>query len=761
MSNKLYYVAHAQDAFLKPLTPELFDLFTTSKDNQAKIQAFRRGADKDKSKNLVHLFYFQGVKDEEKYAAHLAECREKGVKARGSRNEDFMLPTTWLMIDLDHQERPYDLWQVIRERMEAQGLMRHLIFAHITPSGKGLRLVVERLPEMMQLPFEDAKSAWLERVAPGCVSDSACSDIARGSFCPLKDEILYIDRDRFFAPPLLPPSAVKEAVAKRRAVKAVLPTTATDGQGRAFPDHYEGVPYSLIIERLIPKLDGSVNEGGRHQLIMGLAVNLRYICDNNPQWLAQIIPTFGIEEAEFHRLLHDMCEQDRYPCMPRKLRAAIEGTDAVVEPMWHMPRMPEQLPPSLQFLVSNTPERMQAAVAMAAFPAFGTHLREVFFKYADNKRYEPAFLNLLIAPQASGKSAVDIPIDLIMADIMKVDERNRQLENEWREKVSSMGSNKEKPTRPKNLCIQRLSPNTTNAAFVRRLKEAGGRTLYIKINELEQLQGLSGMSAQKGAENELIKITYDRTLYGQERVGIDSVNEQVTLRLNWNASTTPVMAQKFFSQNALMDGTISRITCCTIPTDEDDWGEEIPVFGTYDADFEKQLQPYIHALCQARGTYTCPEAIEWARRTQRLLIQHAKEMNNKVLADYVKRGVRSGFNRAMLLYIVQGCEWTEEVETFATWSVEYDLWVKWNVFHDKFVKAAEQTSAMMQRSTVSILQNLPNEFTKEMLHTQCPSHPSDKIYALLRQWKFRGQIIYDDDRGVYIKKSNESVNLSA
>ena len=192
MSNKLYYVAHSQDAFLKPLTPELFDLFTTSKDNQAKIQAFRRGADKDKSKNLVHLFYFQGVKHEEKYAAYLTECGAKKVKARGSRNEEFMLPTAWLMIDIDHEERPYDLWQVIRERMEAQGLMRHLIFAHITPSGKGLRLVVERLPEMMLMPFEDAKCAWLERIAPGKVSDSACSDYARGSFCPLKEEILYI-----------------------------------------------------------------------------------------------------------------------------------------------------------------------------------------------------------------------------------------------------------------------------------------------------------------------------------------------------------------------------------------------------------------------------------------------------------------------------------------------------------------------------------------------------------------------------------------
>ena len=269
------------------------------------------------------------------------------------------------------------------------------------------------------------------------------------------------------------------------------------------------------------------------------------------------------------------------------------------------------------------------------------------------------------------------------------------------------------------------------------------------------------MSAQKGAENELIKITYDRTLYGQERVGIDSVSEQVILRLNWNASTTPVMAQKFFTLNALMDGTISRITCCTIPVDEDDWGEEIPVFGTYDADFEGQLQPSIQALCEARGTYTCTPAIEWARRTQRLLIQHAKEMSNKVLADYVKRAVRSGFNRAMLLYIIQGCQWTEEVEAFASWSVEYDLWVKWNEFHDKFIKATEMDFTLLQRRNADVYENLPTEFTKNMLQTLRQGVPSKTIDEQLRQWKRRSRITYDADRDVYIKSCKNIINLTA
>ena len=753
MTGKMYYGCHTKDKFLKPLTPELFDLFTTSADNRTKIQAFRNGECKEESKNKVHLFYFQGVKNEEKYATHLAECKEKKIEARGSRNEDFMRPTAWAMIDLDHEERPYDLWHEIRERLEASALFNHLIFAHITPSGKGLRLVMERPPEMMEMPLEEAKALWLEKIAPGRVSDSACSDFARGSFCPLKEEILFIDRERFFTPPLLPESAMKKLKQKSQAFVSTPPQAVIGGEAKGtFPNAYEGVPYSQIIERLIPKLEGSVNEGGRYTLTLNLATHLRYICDFNPQWLAAVIPNYGIEENEYLRVLHDMCKADRFPCMPRKLKAAIEGTDEEAEPLWDMPLMPTALPPALQLLVSRTPEKMQAAVAMAVFPSLGAHFREVYFHYADNKHYDPAFMTLLIAPQASGKSAVDVPIDHIMADITSTDEKNRRMENEWREKVANMGSNKEKPSRPKNLCIQHLSPNTTNAAFVRRLKEAGGRTLYIKINELEQLRGLSGMN---GGENELIKLTYDRALYGQERVGIDSVNEQAILRLNWNASTTPVMAQAFFSKNAIVDGTISRITCCTIPVDEDDWGEEIPEFDTYDEAFGQSLIPMIEKLTNARGTYTCPEAINWARRMQRLMIQHAKEMNNKVLADYVKRAVRSGFNRAMLLYVMQDCQWTQEVEDFATWSVEYDLWVKWSVFRDKFAKANEQEEVLVQKSTVSQLKHLPDEFTKEMLQAQRPNEPVPRISALLRQWRHRGHVVYDESRNVYIKNDKK------
>ena len=759
MPNMLYYVAHAKDNFLKPLTPELFDLFTSSPDNNSKVMAFRRGAAKEVSKNMMHLFYYQGTLNREKYDAHLTECKSKGVKPEGSRKEEFMLPLTWLMIDLDHEDNPLALWEEMKARMTEGALLDHLIIAHLTPSGKGLRLVIDRLPEMMEMEMEEAKRVWLERIAPGRTSDTACRDFARGSFCPLKGEILFVNRERLFAPQLLRVSAKKARAVQVYAPPPTAPVMpANNSQAHTFPDNYEGKPYSQIIEHLIPQLDGSVNEGGRHNLIMGLAVNLRYICDNNPQWLSQIIPTYGIGETEFHRLLTDMCAQPRYPYLPRKLRNAIEGTVATTSHAWFMPQMPEELPPLVAHLVSRTPEKMKAAVAMAVFPSLGAHLCGVTFKYADNKAYDPAFMSLLIAPQASGKSAVDMPIEQIMADILEVDERNRMAENEWREKVANMGSNKEKPSRPKNLCIQQLSPNTTNAAFVRRLKEAGGRTLYVKINELEQLRGLAGLS---GGENELIKITYDRALYGQERVGIDSVNEQAILRLNWNASTTPVMAQNFFSHNALIDGTISRITCCTIPVDEDDWGEEIPEFGTYDEAFAQQLSPFIQTLNSARGVYTSPEAIEWARKMQRHMIQHAKELNNKVMADYARRAVRSGFYRAMLLYVINGCQWTDEIEAFATWSVEYDLWVKWNVYEAQFAKANEQRGVMVQKSYNSLLQKLPTEFTKEMLKESRPEGEHQKTGTLLRQWKFRGQVIYDEDRKVYIKQCQEIKKHSA
>ena len=606
------------DTLLKPLTPEIFDALTASPRAKELVEKARAGVHPDLSKHLLPMIYFQGVLDTERYDAYLAECKEKGVKPKGSRNRAFMKPTQLLMIDLDHVEGDIaELAQCVIRRLQEHDLLSHLLLLHKTPSGEGLRIVVQRREAQMSLPFEEAKAEWLHLMGIEQPSDVACSDHSRASFLPIHEDIYHINRTALFAPKLLDvtPQRLKTQQ-PRRQVKS--PTTAgkdCEKKERRFPDTYKGVPYAVIVERLIAQSNGFPYEGGRHTLIKELAVDLRKITDNNPEWLAEIIPTFGLEHDEYLGLITDMCNYPETPFLGGKLRNALKGADEEVMPVWPLPAMPKHLPLVIDQLLSATPERMKPAVAMAVFPALGVHLKgDVRFQYADGKAYEPAFLNLLIAPQASGKSAVDAPIDFIMADIRVRDRINRQAENEWREKVKTMGSNKDKPKRPEGLAIQYLSANSTNAALVKRLKEAGELPLYIKINELEQLRGIADAASKKGAENELIKLAYDRTIYGQERVGVDSVNEQVILRLNWNASTTQTMAHNFFNANAMIDGTLSRITCCTIHVDEDDWGEEIPMFDTYASDFANRLCPHLQALKQADGVYECPAVIEWERK---------------------------------------------------------------------------------------------------------------------------------------------------
>ena len=749
------------DTALKPLTPELFDNLTASPRAHELVGKARAGGHPDESKHLLPMIYFQGVLDAERYDAYVSECKEKGVKPKGSRNRAFMKPTQLLMIDLDHVEGDIaELAQEVIHRLQERDLLNHLLLLHKTPSGEGLRIVVQRGEAQMALPFEAAKAQWLHLMGVDQPSDAACSDHSRASFLPIQEDIYHINREALFTPKLLDMTLQQGGNkgaqhAKMRATPPAGTAEIRKAQGtkeRKYPECYGAVPYSLIVERLIPKVEGFPYEGGRHTLIKNLAIELRKITDNNPEWLAEIIPTFGVDEEEYAELLRAMCSYAETPFLGAKLNSAIKGSTADMGPIWPLPVMPEKLPRGLDLLLSATPERMKAAVAMAVFPSLGVHLTDVRFKYADNKSYEPGFLNLLIAPQASGKSAVDAPIDYIMADIRERDKQHRKLENEWREKVKAMGSNKEKPRRPEGLVIQHLAPNTTNAALVRRLKEAGERALYVKINELEQLRGIADSASRKGAENELIKLAYDRTLYGQERVGAESVNEQVVLRLNWNASTTQTMAHNFFNANALIDGTLSRITCCTIAVDEDDWGEEIPVFDLYAPDFGHQLKSYIQALEHAEGEYECPQLVEWTRTAQRRFIQYAKELNNKVMADYAKRSVRSGFNRAMLLYVMNGAQWTQEIEDFATWSVEYDLWVKWHVFRDRLQKAHELIyGTSVNANGLGLLPKLPQEFTIEMLQNLRPTSSTDTDQALIRQWKKRGKIVETEHAGVYRK----------
>lgn len=739
----LYYGYNVWDCKLKPLSPSIFNLYITAQRTKELIQGYRNGSPKEKSKFQLPVLVFQGTLNEELYNLHKQECKEKGCEPENSKQDKYMITTTWLQIDLDHCQEPVEqLYEKVRQQLENMNLMHHLIFAHRTPSGEGLRLIIERTQDMMSMQFEEAKALWLRMMQVDYKSDSACSNWSRGSFCPMQEDIFFIDTERFFSPQPMPKT---DFLANE--VKAQTTTYTPELSAETYPDNYEGISFAQIVDRLIPFLDGSVAEGGRHTLVKGLANHLRYLCENNPKWLAQIIPTMGLPMQEYNKILVDMCTYPQMMMMPKLLRKILSNQLSMQDDNWPAPDMPVSLPPALQHLVSLTPENMKAAVAMAVFPALGTHLQDVKFHYADNVQYEPAFMNLLISAPGTGKSSVNTPIDCINADIQQRDEKNLQREREWREKVASVSSSKDKPQRPKGLRVQCLMSDVTNAALVKRLKEAEGYPLYIRINELEQLSHLSGT----GDVNEIIKLAFDRSMYGQDRVGIDSVNERAVLRLNWNASTTPAMAQNFFKQNTITDGTLSRVTCCTIPVEEDDWGEEIPVYGTYGSDFTQHLEPYIQRLNDSSGIFNCTEAIEWAKKMQRQMAQYVREMDNKEIMSIVKRGVLSGFYRAMVLYILDGQQWTTQTEEFATWSVEYDFWCKCLFFNDMFEKAKAMGMRYETKSDRSYLDKLPPEFSKEHIMQLRPGVAPQTIGVMIRQWKFRGYISYNATTDMYVK----------
>lgn len=743
------YVNNAFDNTLKPCSPKTLDQLISAPETTALVMAYRAG--NQESKRKLPAITFAGVLDAEAYEQYRQQCSAQGVPARGNRNTRFMQPTGLMMLDFDHVDNPRELYRRVLDtlynwHMPPQG---HLAMAHITPSGKGLRLVLKAMPGQT---IEQQQQMWTK--ALGTAADEACKDISRLSFCPMKSDILYRNDTLLFAPL---PEAHTQA---QNSTQNTQPTTTTASEtmtttqqhdnehgtpAPTYPQEYQGTPYTAIAARLEQVLGGAPQMGNRHTTLMAMAAQMRYICENNPSWLRMVLPTYDLPEAEVQGILNSACQYKIMPQMPLKLKTALGTPDkAPLHAQAHAPRMPQELPDSMQLLLSNTPHITREAVAMAVFPSLGAHLHQVTFHYADNRRHEPAFMNMLVAKQSSGKSSVDLPIDHIMADISKQDNIQRLREKQWREDCAMLGSNKDRPRQPRGP-IQWISTDTTPAAFVNRLANAEGKCLYSRMNEVEQLTKLN--QGGPHATMELLRLNFDRSPYGQERVGVQSVNEQVTLRMNCNISTTPARAREFFARQ-LTDGTLSRLSLCTIEQDEDDYGSEIPQFGSYDEHFDNALAPYIEHLCQAHGNILCHQALEWARETQRKHAATACEWASHAYAVLVPRAVQMGFYRAMTLYIMQDMQWTQEIEDFASWSVEYDLWCKWRFYGDLLTAANEREERATQNHPAELLTTLPRYFTKEDVRKVRTG--SDKsLDSLLRTWKCRKRIRYDEEMNMY------------
>ena len=401
------------------------------------------------------------------------------------------------------------------------------------------------------------------------------------------------------------------------------------------------------------------------------------------------------------------------------------------------PSMPEHLPKLVELLLSKTPDVYKPAVAHAIFPPLATHLCKTTFKYIDNVEHEATLMCCLLAGTGAGKNCVQMPINMIMEDIRQRDRENLKREKEWKDEVTRKGANKDKRKRPENLIIQEIDADMTNPAFVMRTAEAQDHFLYTSLNEIDQFDALKGQGNQ---QFKIICLAFDPgNQYGQTRVGTSSVTERITIRFNWNASTTIQLGQRYFSK-VLTDGPISRINFCTIP--EREIGAEMPVYGEYDDAFREALRPYIENLCKASGRIDCDEAFALAEKLKEENADFSRMSQNRVFENLSFRGNVIAFLKACVLYVANGCKWEPEIDEFIRWSESYDLWCKMIFFGAGIAKANEVGEKSNKRGPANLLQQLPDNFTytqAEMVRLQ-NDFGKKGTAMMLRNWVNRHYI---------------------
>ena len=401
------------------------------------------------------------------------------------------------------------------------------------------------------------------------------------------------------------------------------------------------------------------------------------------------------------------------------------------------PPMPKKLPKLVELLVSKTPEIYQPAVAHAIFPPLATHLWNTRFRYIDNVEHEATLMCCLLAGTGAGKSCVQMPISLIMEDIRKRDMENLKREKEWKDELMRKGANKDKRKRPENLIIQTIDADMTNPAFVMRTAEAQGHFLYTSLNEIDQFDALKGIGNQ---HFRIMCLAFDPgNEYGQTRVGLQSVTERVTIRFNWNASTTIEKGKRYFSK-VLTDGPISRINFCTIP--ERLIGEDIPIYGTYDDEFRAQLKPYIENLCKASGLVDCKEAFDLAMKLKDENAEFSRLSQNRIYENFTFRGNVIGYLKACVLYVANGFRWEPEIEEFIRWSEQYDLYCKMRFFEDGIKTVSTSAEKSTSHGPSNLLQQLPDEFMYQQAVEvrQKNGLSADGTKNMLYAWAHRGYI---------------------
>ena len=533
---------------------------------------------------------------------------------------------------------------------------------------------------------------------------------------------------------------------------------------RVFPKEYNGIAYEKLVAKLVELLGGEPEHGSRNAFIFTLACYLRYLCDDNPAWIKQVIPTFGEEQNRAFATVESACNRRQAHRLPGIVRKAIKlSQDDESKAMcagcfddddfgdihnpesyfYNIHQMPQKLPKLIKLLVSKTPEIYRPAVSQAVFPPLASHLLETRFRYIDNVEHEATLMQILCAPTGSGKESVSQPINRIMADIRKRDEEQRERERKWKDECNSKGANKDRRERPEGLVIQEVNIDMTNPAFVLRMKEAENHFLYAKVNELNLFDALKGKTNQ---HFRIMELAFDLGNYGQDRVGPQSVTETVQVRFNWNASCTPRKCRDYF-RRVVTDGPISRISFSTI--ERRPCGSEIPVYGTYDAAFDEALKPYIDNLLKARGLVNCPQALRLARKLVEENAEFSRLSQNFVFENLSFRANVIAYLKACVLYVANGMKWEASIEDFIRWSERYDLWCKLKLFGQMIYEADTDRADLPKTAPhgpKNLLEQLPDEFTMEdyiKLRRQ-EGYEDDnnrRVNIALNQWVHRGYVV--------------------
>ena len=616
---------------------------------------------------------------------------------------------------------------------------------------KGYHLVFRRRPELSQ----EENLRWASELL-GVKYDDRAKDITRVFFTTTADEneLLFLSDDIFDATPAEPVSHDDDAAGAHDDECVVADSCQVD-----YPKEYHGFPFADILRKYWELFnDGKEpTKGDRDTLTYQLACDLRHICGRNAQWLDQVIPCYDGFPLEEKRKKIQSALQAKMESMPYRLKQVLQAlksqqaVKACGGTLTTPPPMPKRLPALIKLLTKNVPEFYKPAVANAVFPALGAHLHGVKFRYWDNVEHEATFMNILIGRQSIGKGTIKKPIEYIMEDIRQRDLPNRQREAEWKQK--NPGAKPKKDPRPTDICIQMLIDNLTDAIFNQRVIDAhnnGERFIYLLVDEIEALKKVTS----KGTTDEvglLIRKAYDNSLVGQERYGADSVSGIAPLRWNFNASTTPPNACKFF-RKMVNDGTVSRLDISTIIRSDDD-DDTAPILGIYDHTFAQELKPYIDRLEAASGLIECPQAKRLSLEMKKENSDASKLYDSEAYRVLSYRANAIAWLKGMVLFVAHGYKWSKEIADFVRWSQSYNLWCKMLYFGKQLEKEMrEEVEIQRQAGPQNLLALLPDVFTREQyrLMRQQQGKPGNGD-STLRVWQTRGYIVFDEVSGRYVK----------